>query len=146
MSDSASPRTLQDYLSLPYRFDVVPDPEGGYVIEYPDLPGCMTQVETAAEIGAAAAEIRELWLEAAFEQDVAIPLPSHPEEHSGRFNLRLPKSLHRRLAEQARAEGVSLNQHVVTLLASGAESRGIEAVLRSLVEEMRQRQEVKRSA
>jgi predicted HicB family RNase H-like nuclease len=39
------------------------------------------------------------------------------ERYSGKFALRLPKSLHRQLAEGAVRDGVSLNQYLVTLLA-----------------------------
>jgi antitoxin HicB len=112
-------RTLADYLTLNYPFTVYADPSGGYVIRFPDLPGCMTQVDSFDEIGPMAAEIKELWLETAFDHGHEIPLPSYPEEYSGRFNLRLPKSLHRRLAERAEDEGVSLNQLVVALLSEG---------------------------
>jgi predicted RNase H-like HicB family nuclease len=108
---------LDYYLSLSYPFKATPDPDGGYVITFPDLPGCMTQVEDAAEIGAAAEEARRLWITTEYEEAGDIPEPSYPEEYSGRFNLRLPRSLHRRLAEQARHEGVSLNQLAVSLLA-----------------------------
>jgi hypothetical protein len=38
-------------------------------------------------------------------------------EYSGKFNVRLPKSLHAALASEAEAEGVSLNQLVVAKLA-----------------------------
>lgn len=34
-------------------------------------------------------------------------------EYSGKISLRLPKSLHRELAEQAKREGVSLNQYAL---------------------------------
>jgi hypothetical protein len=54
-----------------------------------------------------------------YEDAAEIPLPSYPEAYSGKFNLRLPKSLHRRLAELAEREAVSLNQLVVSLLAAG---------------------------
>jgi predicted HicB family RNase H-like nuclease len=79
----------------------------------------MTQVEDASEIGQAAEEVRRLWITTEHEDGSEIPLPSYPEEYSGKFNLRIPKSLHRRLAEAAEREGVSLNQCVVSLL-SGA--------------------------
>lgn len=108
--------TLQQYLELEYPFSVIADPEGGYVIEYPDLRGCMTQVEDIAEVGPMAEEIRTLWIETAYDQGIDIPLPSYPQEYSGKFNVRLPRSLHRKLAESAQREGVSLNQHVVSLL------------------------------
>lgn len=66
--------TLEDYLALDYSLDVVADPDGGYVLVYPDLPGCMTQVETLEEVGAAAQEIRHLWIETQYEDGFPIPL------------------------------------------------------------------------
>ncbi len=38
-------------------------------------------------------------------------------EYSGKFNVRVPKSLHAALASEAEAEGVSLNQLVLAKLA-----------------------------
>ena len=108
---------LDYYLGLSYPFRASADPDGGYVITFPDLPGCMTQVEDAAEIGPAAEAARRLWIMTEYEDGERIPMPSYPEEYSGKFNLRLPRSLHRRLAELADREGVSLNQCVVSLLA-----------------------------
>src|SRR3712207_8363332 len=49
--------------------------------------------------------------------------PSPEPTHSGKLTVRMPPSLHRRLAEQADAEGVSINQWMVTLLAAGAGER-----------------------
>jgi len=116
--------TLENILSTPYPFNVVADPEvGGYVILFPDLPGCMTQVDSIEEVSEAAKEIRGLWLETAYETGVEIPAPTYPENYSGKFNVRLPKSLHRRLAERAAEEDVSLNQLVVMLLSGGIERR-----------------------
>lgn len=119
-------RSLAGYLALEYPFHVIADPEGGYVVVYPDLPGCMTQVEDLAELPALAAEARELWIETEYELGHDIPLPSHPEEYSGKFNLRLPRSLHRSLATAAEHEGVSLNQYVVCVLARGDTQARIE--------------------
>ena len=110
--------SLSYYLSLHYPFSVIADPGGDYVIVFPDLPGCVTQVENLDNLGQVAEEIRTLWLETAYADGREIPLPSQPEQYSGKFNLRLPKSLHRELAEAAEREGVSLNQYVVALLAS----------------------------
>lgn len=127
---------LKKYMAMDYPINLVADEEGGYVVIYPDLPGCITQVETLEEVPAMAREVFELWVESELEVGHSIPPPSYPEEYSGKFNLRLPKSLHRRLAESAEREGVSLNQYVVSLLESGdalhrLEERldGIEAAL-----------------
>jgi antitoxin HicB len=119
-------RTLADYLALNYPFTVHADRDGGYIVRFPDLPGCFTQVDTFDEIGPMAAEIKGLWLETAVDHGHEIPSPSFPEEYSGKFNVRLPKSLHRRLAERADEEGVSLNQLVVSLLSEGVASKRTE--------------------
>lgn len=50
----------------------------------------------------------------------ALPEPEvspQRREYSGKFNVRVPKSLHAALAREAEAEGVSLNQLVVAKLA-----------------------------
>lgn len=123
--DTRPQRSLADYLALPYPFNVIADEAGGYVVLFPDLPGCMTQAETLGEIPERAEEARRLWMMTAYEDGHAIPLPSYPEEYSGKFVVRLPKSLHRQLAEGAEREGVSLNQHVVTLLSHGNALAGV---------------------
>jgi hypothetical protein len=51
------------------------------------------------------------------------PVGSQRREYSGRFNVRIPKSLHAALASEAEAEGVSLNQLVVAKLASPLQPR-----------------------
>ena len=51
--------------------------------------------------------------------------PAGPQrrEYSGKFNVRVPKSLHAALASEAKAEGVSLNQLVVAKLALHLQAR-----------------------
>ena len=51
------------------------------------------------------------------------PVGAQRREYSGRFNVRIPKSLHAALASEAEAEGVSLNQLVVAKLASPLQPR-----------------------
>ena len=74
-----------------------------------------------------AKEARELWLECEYDVDPGrIPLPSYPPEYSGKFNVRIPKSLHQLLIDAAERDGVSLNQYVVMLLSRGeAEDRAL---------------------
>lgn len=108
--------TLDEVLAREYPFNVIADPDGGYVIVFPDLSGCMTQVETLDEVGPMAEEIRTLWLETEYDAGDDIPVPSYPEEYSGKFLLRIPKSLHRTLTVAAEREGVSLNVYACQLL------------------------------
>ncbi len=69
-------QSLAGYLSLTYLYKVFTDPDGGYFIQFPDLSGCMTQVEERHNIGTMADEIRELWIETAYEQGDKISLPA----------------------------------------------------------------------
>ena len=113
-------KTLEYYLGLEYSFNAIADPDGGYVVVFPDLPGCMTQGDTLDEVRHMAEEARMLWIESEYDTDPdGIPMPSYPADCSGKVSLRLPKSLHRSLAESAEAEGVSLNEYAAMLLAQG---------------------------
>ena len=111
-------KTLNEYLALPYRMEIVEDrEEGGYVVSYPDLPGCLTCGETIESAVENARDAKRVWLEAALEEGVSIPMPDSLEDYSGQFKLRLPRSLHRALAEHSQWEGISMNQYCVYLLA-----------------------------
>ena len=113
-------KMIEYYMSLPYRMEIIPDPEeGGYTVWYPDLPGCLTCSETMEGIIEIADDAKKAWLEAAIEEGVPIPEPSRDEDisrYSGQFKLRMPKSLHRSLAIHAKREGISMNQYCVYLL------------------------------
>lgn len=108
-------KPLEYYLKLQYPVTLYPE-EGGYVALIKDLPGCLTQGETLDETIANINEARELWIETAYESGDEIPLPSGEVTYSGKLQLQMPKSLHRRLAQQAERENVSLNQYIVFLL------------------------------
>ncbi|MFW6174339.1 MAG: type II toxin-antitoxin system HicA family toxin [Chloroflexota bacterium] len=125
-------KPLEHYLGLAYPFNVYADPEGGYVAEFPDLPGCVTQADTLQELIEMAEDARVGWIETVYEDGQDIPEPSYPEEYSGKLNLRLPRSLHRQLAESAERDGVSLNQHIVHLLSRGDAQARIERSLHDL--------------
>lgn len=52
----------------------------------------------------------------AYEDDVDIPLPKSEKLYSGKFVLRIPRSLHRTIDELAQEEGVSLNSLLIQLV------------------------------
>lgn len=115
-------KTLEYYMSLPYRVEIYPEEDGnGYTAIIPDLPGCMTCADTLDELWDMIVEAKELWLEVALEDGDYIPEPPpvEVEEYSGKFVSRIPRSLHRQLAHRAKVEGTSLNQLVLSLLADG---------------------------
>ncbi len=135
---------LSHYLDLSYPYTVVPD-NGAFFIEFPDLPGCMTQVRREGEIPQAAEEIRTLWIETEYEEGETIPEPMMYSEFSGKFVARIPKSLHRDLVMAAKGEGISLNAYVGHLLADrnasaqlNARIDGLESQLAALGDQVRE--------
>lgn len=59
-------KTLNDYMAMSYRMEIVEDKdEGGFVVSYPDLPGCITCGETVESAVANAVDAKKAWLEAA---------------------------------------------------------------------------------
>ncbi len=110
-------KALNDYMKLPYRMEVIEDKiEGGFVISFPDLPGCITCAETIEDAIANAEDAKYEWLKAAIEENIDIQEPDSLDNYSGQFKLRIPKSLHRSLSENSKREGISMNQYCLYLL------------------------------
>jgi predicted HicB family RNase H-like nuclease len=110
-------KNLDYYLGLNYKMEILKDKyEDHYIISYPDLKGCLTcssNLETGVKL---IEDAKKEWILAALEDGYSIPEPSDLEKFSGQFKLRLPKSLHRELAEDAKKEGISMNQYCLYLL------------------------------
>lgn len=96
---------------------------GGFLITFPDLPGCMSDGETEAQAVSNGLDAFKVWVAARRDAGKEIPAPLYrPDtvpEMSGKFVTRLPKSIHAKLAERAKAEGVSLNTLVLAFVAEG---------------------------
>ena len=59
-----------DYMELSYRMEIVEDKdEGGFVVSYPDLSGCITCGETVESAVANALDAKKAWLEAYFQNN-----------------------------------------------------------------------------
>jgi antitoxin HicB len=111
---------VQELLRWPYRMVVQADLEGGFRAEAPDLPNCVTGGETPEEATAMLRDAMYGWLLVAVEEGQSIPEPAPDlDRYSGKFNLRVPKHLHRDLVGLAERDGVSLNTLVVGLLERG---------------------------
>lgn len=112
-------KTIEYYLSLPYKLEIMPDTEeGGYGARYPELPGCITCGETLELVTKNAEDAKKEWLLSAIEDGIEIPEPVTDDEnkYSGQFKLRIPKILHKTLADHAKREGISMNQYCMYLL------------------------------
>ena len=106
---------------------------GGYLITFPDLPGCMADGETEAEAVENGRDAFIAVVSALADMGRDIPAPSFTPDDaaapgaSGKFVARVPKSIHAKLTTRAKAEGVSLNTLVLTLIAEGLGRRDSRA-------------------
>ena len=64
----------------------------------------------------------ELWLESCQEEGYPVSEPFNVRGYSGKFVLRVPKSLHKKLVEKANEENVSLNHEVNYCITRGLAS------------------------
>ena len=96
---------------------------GGFLITFPDLPGCVSDGETIEEAIENGRDAFISWVSARVDMKKPIPKPvareTGADDFSGRFVQRVPKSLHARLARQAKKEGVSLNTFILSLISEG---------------------------
>src|SRR3954468_3212602 len=101
-----------------------------------EFPGCIAQGETPGEAYELLERTAESWLEGAIENGMAIPEPSADEEYSGRVVLRMPRSTHRRAADAALQDGVSLNTFLVNALAERLGQQSVRRELTAMREEL----------
>lgn len=112
------PTSPGDYLRRPYRRSLIPDVEvGGFTALIDEFPGCIAEGETPEEAYSILEEVAHAWIESALSLGQRIPDPQAENEFSGRFALRLPKSVHRDAAAEAERDGTSLNQFILAAVA-----------------------------
>jgi antitoxin HicB len=106
-----------------YRITIRPlskEEGGGYQIEYPEIPGCMSDGDTIEEAIANGREALRDCLEVFKESGRAIPTPG---VEAAQWRQRLPRTLYAKLTEQARREGVSINSLVTAMIAEAIGSK-----------------------
>ena len=109
-------KNINYYMSLPYSKVVTfynDESDQYYVSEVLELSGCSSTGDTEAAALESLAEAMEGYLEAKLKHGDPIPEPVTAEGFNGKFLLRLPKSLHRKLSYESQKEGVSLNQYAL---------------------------------
>jgi len=136
-------KDLSYYLKLDYPITITKDIDKGEVYfeaEIPDLPGCGAHGKTIDEAINNLEEAKKLWMEVSLEKGLDIPEPVTEEEFSGKFLLRIPPKLHMKLSQNAKREGISLNQYVrntieknVTLESLEKEVKEVKAELSKLI-------------
>jgi antitoxin HicB len=110
-------KPVEYFMNLPYTIELRGDPKSGWFVRVKELPGCISQGETPEEALAMIRDAMQVWFEIGLEEGDTIPEPRPEESYSGKFVVRVPRSLHRALVEEADREGVSLNQYINVALA-----------------------------
>lgn len=111
---------VRDYMKLPYTRLVqeINDESGHYFYgRILELDGCQSTSATLEGLYDSLNEAMEGYLQVKLENNLPIPIPESADHYSGKFVVRLPKSLHQRLVIEAEKEGVSLNQLALYKLA-----------------------------
>lgn len=109
-------KNVKEYMELPYNYIIQPinDESGFYFYaRVLELDGCQSTGETFEEAYENLKEAMEGWIEAKLEGGFEVPLPVGYDDFSGKFIVRIPKSLHYKLSVEAEQEGVSLNQYAL---------------------------------
>jgi antitoxin HicB len=109
-----------------YQFTVRPlskDEGGGYLVEYPDIPGCMSDGETIEEAIANGREALRDCIEVFRESGRKLPKPS---VDAAQWRQRLPRTLYLKLTKQAESEGVGINSLVTAIIAEAIGSKRAE--------------------
>ena len=84
----------------------------------------MSDGETVEEAYNNLEEAKKEWFTYMLENNLTIPEPADAS-YSGRFMVRIPKTLHKIITEQSKREGLSLNQYVSNILAYAAGQRTV---------------------
>jgi|HubBroStandDraft_6_1064221.scaffolds.fasta_scaffold58962_2 antitoxin HicB len=109
---------VASYMSLPFTIVLKKDDEGDYVSRIEELPGCVAHGSSEVEAVQQLRRMQQLWIRDCLEAGDKIPEPKEEQGlPSGKWVQRVPRGVHKRLAEKAKSEGVSLNQLVTTILA-----------------------------
>src|SRR5678816_1231221 len=96
-----------DLESYPFTIrPLSPEDGGGFIIEYPDIPGCMSDGQTPAAAILNGRDALKSALRTLREFGDPIPKAGAFSASSGQWRQRVPKSLHARLVARA-AQAVS---------------------------------------
>ena len=112
---------MNDYSFKDYELIETPmdaDEGGGVMLRIAQFPSCFVVMDSSEEAHAELEIVFNEWIAMFRESGDELPPPKKKinSEYTGRFTVRVPKSLHQRLDEIAREEGVSLNQYLASTL------------------------------
>lgn len=132
------PLQIKTILGKPYARRLIPDESGGFVASIHEFPGCVADGDTPEEALHNLDKAAASWLEAALSSGYEVRDPVSYFGYSGKIALRIPRGLHKQVAELAEYEDCSVNQVLVTAIAEYvAGKHAYRQLSESLFSEMR---------
>ena len=112
-------KEVKKYFEMNHKMEILKNEDGSFFGSIKEFSGCMTEGDTIEEVYKMLNEAKELWIETVLEDRGTILIPETEIEnnYSGKILVRLPKFLHKKIAETAKFENVSINQYIVSKLA-----------------------------
>jgi len=108
------------------RFEIAPlshEDGGGYMISFPDFPGCIADGETVQEAMSQGQDALKAYKEGLADMGHSVDRLAL-STLNGKWTQRVPKSLHAAIVKKAESEGVSLNAYVSLVLAGSVQWAG----------------------
>lgn len=109
-------KDVQYYMELPYNYIIQPihDESGQYFYgRVMELDGCQSDGDSFEEAYQNLRDAMEGYIETKLSNGYDLPEPVQSNSFSGKFVIRIPKTLHYRLTVEAEKEGISLNQYAL---------------------------------
>lgn len=125
------------FLQKPYSRILIPQDDGGFTAEVLEFPGCFTEGASADEAYRRLEDTAASWIGACLDTGKKIPAPLTNYQTTGRFALRLPRSLYGKAAKAAAKERISLNQFICTAVAERIGTSDTRAQLDEVITEIR---------
>jgi len=135
---SVDARAVGAILSRPYSRILIPQEDGRFSAEILEFPGCFSEGDSPQAAYSHLEDAAEAWVASCLSAGTPVPEPLTSYDASGRFLLRLPRSLYARAAKAAARERVSLNQYVTNALAERLGSQVAIEGLKAVLTEMKQ--------
>ncbi|MDR2654765.1 MAG: toxin-antitoxin system HicB family antitoxin [Oscillospiraceae bacterium] len=116
---------IEEYSAKKYPFVISPYEDEGETIFFaylPDIPAVTAVEDSLDGVTELLEDARIEWIHYAVNNNIDIPEPSQIkdlEDYSGRVTLRMPKSLHKTITDNALKEGVSLNSYICHIMQKG---------------------------
>lgn len=137
MNEDMSQKTA-GILNKPYSRRLMPDETGGYVASIQEFPGCVAEGDTPEAAIQNLEKAAASWIEVALSNGYEIREPVNFHGYSGKIALRIPRGLHKQVAELAELEECSINQLLVTAIAQYlGNKRAFKAMSEAMFSELR---------